>query len=314
MSGFRLWPDAASDVAQRTDLIVVIMLVLSGAILLLVTCRLLGYAIRYRRGSKAPRGPLPEILQREVEVGWTVATALLALVLFAWGGATMLSFGGAEQGDAVEIHVQAKQWMWKTRHANGAQEIDALHVPLGQRVRLIMTSQDVIHSFFVPAFRVKQDVLPGRLTELRFTPTKPGTYELFCAEYCGTLHARMGGTVTVLEPDDYARWLAAQPEADDLAGEGRVLFTALGCSGCHAGSATVHAPRLEGLYGRQVPLSDGHFVTADEAYLRDSILQPAKQVVAGFAPLMPSFAGLVGEDELQRLVAYIRSLREEKSP
>lgn len=229
MSGFRLWPDAASDVAQRTDLIVVIMLVLSGAILLLVTCLLLGFAIRYRRGSKAPRGPLPEILQREVEVGWTVATALLALVLFAWGGATMLSFGGAEQGDAVEIHVQAKQWMWKTRHANGAQEIDALHVPLGQRVRLIMTSQDVIHSFFVPAFRVKQDVLPGRLTELRFTPTKPGTYELFCAEYCGTLHARMGGTVTVLEPDDYARWLAAQPEADDLAGEGRVLFTALGC-------------------------------------------------------------------------------------
>ncbi|MFC0410680.1 cytochrome c oxidase subunit II [Roseomonas elaeocarpi] len=313
MSELRFWPDQASDIAGRTDFLVLILLVITGAIMALVAFLLLGFAIRYRRGSSAKRGELPELLKKEVEIGWTFATLLLALFIFAWGSSTQLSADKPEP-NAIEIHVVAKQWMWKVRHANGAGEIDALHVPRGEQVRLIMTSQDVIHSFFVPQFRVKQDVLPGRLTELRFTPTRAGTYNLFCAEYCGTLHAKMGGTVTVMEPDDYARWLTAQPQGDDMAKEGAALFTSLGCAGCHVGSSTVRAPRLNGIYGTQVQLAGGRTVTADEAYLRDSILQPTRDVVAGFGPQMPSFAGIVGEDDLQRLVAYIRSLHEGDQP
>src|SRR4051812_41747412 len=199
--------------------------------------------------------------------------------------------------------------MWKTRHPSGAREINELHVPIGEPVRLLMTSQDVIHSFFVPAFRIKQDVVPGRLTETWFQATKPGEYHLFCAEFCGTEHAVMGGRIVVMKPDDYARWARAQPESDDLGREGGRLFISLGCSGCHAASSRVHAPSLVGLYGRLVHLSDGRTATADEAYLRDSILQPKKDIVAGFEPIMPSFAGVVDEDDMQRLVAYLMSLR-----
>lgn len=308
MSGLSFWPVAASENAVKVDAIVAFLLVVSGAILALVGALVLTFSIRYRRGSPARRGVLPELVTRHVEVGWIAATLFLALFIFAWAGSTELS--AFQPGpDALEIHVTAKQWMWKTQHPNGAREIDALHVPRGEQVRLLMTSQDAIHSFFVPAFRIKQDVLPGRLTDLRFRATRTGEYTLFCAEYCGTLHARMGGTVTVMEPEDYALWLAAQPEGDDLGREGRALFVALGCAGCHEGSTVVRAPGLAGVYGRAVNLADGRVVRADEAYLRDSILQPKRDVVAGFEPRMPSFAGLVGEDDLLRLVAYIRSLR-----
>jgi cytochrome c oxidase subunit 2 len=311
MGGFRLWPVAASDAAGQVDGIVVLMLVLSGAILALVVGLVAGFAIRYRRGSPAKRGTMPKLLSREIEIGWTLATLLLALFIFFWAASSELRIT-EPAGDAIEIHVVAKQWMWKAQHPNGAREIDALHVPRGERIRLLMTAQDVIHSFYVPEFRVKQDVLPGRLTELGFRPTQLGTFHLLCAEYCGTLHARMGGEVTVMEPADYAKWLAAQPEGDDLGREGAALFVSLGCAGCHAGSTAVRAPDLAGVYGTDVHLADGRVVRADEAYLRDSILQPRRDVVAGYQPLMPSFAGLVGEDELQRLVAYIRSLRLEK--
>ena len=310
MNDFRLWPDAASDVAGRVDAIVIVLMIVAGAILALVLALLVGFSIRYRRGSSAKRGELPEFLKREVEVGWTFATFLLALFIFSWAAATELGVDRARP-DALEIHIIAKQWMWKAQHKNGAREIDTLHVPRGEQVRLLMTSQDAIHSFFIPAFRIKQDVLPGRLTELVFRPTKTGDYHLFCAEYCGTLHARMGGTVTVMEPGDFAKWLAAQPEGDDLGREGAALFVSLGCAGCHIGSTAVRAPNLAGLYGRDVHLASGRVVRVDEAYLRDSILQPYRDVVAGYQPLMPSFAGLVGEDDLQRLVAYIRSLRNE---
>jgi cytochrome c oxidase subunit 2 len=310
MSDLRLWPPAASDVAGRVDQIVILLLILSGAILLLVLALVVGFAIRYRRGSPAKRGLLPKLLSREIEIGWTSATFLLAVFIFFFA-ATSEFWISRPRENALEIHVVAKQWMWKTQHPNGAREIDALHLPRGEPVRLLMTAQDVIHSFYVPAFRIKQDVVPGRLTELVFRPTRTGTYHLLCAEYCGTLHARMGGTVTVMEPADYAKWAAEQPEGDDLGREGAALFVSLGCAGCHVGSTAVRAPNLAGLYGTEVHLSDGRVVTADEAYIRDSILQPRRDVVAGYQPLMPSFAGLVGEDDLQRLVAYIRSLHAE---
>jgi cytochrome c oxidase subunit II len=299
-------PPAASTFAPRVDGIFWLLVAMSAAIMLLVGGVVLLFALRYRRGTNVPRGPVPERLGREIEIGWTAATLFAFLFIF-WFAAAMETSQFRVPANAMEIHVVAKQWMWKIEHANGAREIDALHVPVGVPVRLVMTSQDVIHSFFVPAFRVKQDVLPGRYVEAWFQPTKVGTYHLFCTEYCGTDHARMIGGVVVMTPGDFARWSAGQPQGDSLADQGAILFDRAGCSGCHNGSDRVRAPGLAGLYGRRVPLDGGGFATADEAYLRDSILLPQKQIVAGYAPIMPSYAGVLGEDEVIRIVAYLKS-------
>jgi cytochrome c oxidase subunit 2 len=201
--------------------------------------------------------------------------------------------------------------MWKIEHPSGAREINELHVPRGRPVKLVMTSQDVIHSFYVPAFRVKRDVVPGRFAVLWFTATRSGEYHLLCAEYCGTDHSRMGGRIVVLEPDAYARWLESGSHESSLASRGAAKFVSLGCSGCHVGSTLVHAPDLRHLYGRTVPLADGSFVRVDERYLRDSILLPGKDIAAGYADDMPSFAGRVSEEDLLELIEYIKSLAPE---
>ncbi|MGO4572632.1 cytochrome c oxidase subunit II [Microvirga sp. 2TAF3] len=302
-----LMPDVASTQAAKTDTLFFALLGLSSAIILLVLVLVATFAIRYRRGSRANRGSLPPILSREFEIGWTATTLFVFLFLFWWAGSSQLS-ALAPPKDAIEIHVVAKQWMWKTQHSNGAREINELHAPLGVPVRLIMTSQDAIHSFFMPAFRIKKDVLPGRYTETWFEASKLGVFHLFCAEFCGTDHSRMLGRIVIMTPEDYARWLTAQPEGDDLAHEGAALFATRGCSGCHAPSSPVHAPNLAGLYGRTVQLADGRTVTADDAYIRDSILQPGRDVVAGYEAIMPSFASILSDGEIQSLVAYIRSL------
>ncbi len=307
-----LWPQAASEQAGTVDAIFIALLVFCGALFLLVLGLLVVFSIRYRRGSKAKRGDLPEVLRRDIEIGWYAVITFLAIFMFGWAGATQLALDAPPPG-ALEIHVVAKQWMWKVEHPNGAREINELHIPRGEPVRLVMTSQDVIHSFFVPAFRRKQDVVPGRFTETWFTPTEEGEFHLLCAEFCGTAHSRMGGRVVVMAPEAYAAWVAAQPQGDTLAREGERLFAAYGCSGCHAPASAVHAPRLAGLYGRPVQLSDGRVARADDAYLRDSILQPRRDVVAGYQPIMPSFGGLIEEGELQRIIAYIRSLRPEEA-
>ncbi|MBR0994552.1 cytochrome c oxidase subunit II [Bradyrhizobium japonicum] len=301
----------ASTHAGAVDHIFYLLLALSGTTVILVFGLILLFAVRYRRGSKAKRGPMPEILSREFEIGWTLATLLTFIFLFWWASSADLSSLAAPP-HALEIHVVAKQWMWKTQHTNGAREINALHVPLNRPVHLLMSSQDVIHSFFVPAFRVKQDVVPGRDTDIWFQASKRGTFPLLCAEYCGTNHSMMRGKIVVMRQDDYARWLTQQPEGDDLAHEGAKLFVSQGCAGCHAASSNVHAPRLAGLYGRTVQLADGRTVSASDAYIRDSILQPKRDVVAGFEPIMPSFKGLLDDGEIQSLTAYIRSLREEQ--
>ena len=297
----------ASTQAERIDLIFYSLLILSGLIAGLVATLLVTFAVRYRRGSRAKRGPLPKLVSRELEVGWTAATLFLFLFVFWWAASADLG-GLATPKNAIEIHVIAKQWMWKTQHSTGAREIDALHVPVDRPVRLIMSSQDVIHSFFVPAFRIKQDVLPQRRTETWFQATKTGTFPLLCTEYCGTDHSMMRGKIVVMRPEDYAEWLVRQPEGDDLAHQGAALFVSRGCSGCHSVSSAVHAPRLPGLYGRVVPLADGRTVKADEAYIRDSILQPKRDIAAGYEPIMPSYAGLLDDGEVQSLTAYIRSL------
>ncbi len=303
-------PEATTHAAD-VDKIFYLLLVLSGATAAVVFGAILVLAVRYRRGSAAQRGPLPEIVSREFEIGWTTATLFAFLFLFWWASSADLSRFSAP-ANALEIHVVAKQWMWKTQHANGAREINALHIPVDRPVRLSMSSQDVIHSFFIPAFRVKQDVLPGRDTDVWFQATKTGVFPLLCAEYCGTDHSTMRGRITVMRQEDFTSWLSQQPEGDDLAHEGAKLFVAQGCSGCHAASSNVHAPRLAGLYGRIVQLADGRQVKADEAYIRDSILQPKRDVVAGFEPIMPSFSGLLDDGDIQSLTAYIRSLAQEK--
>ena len=299
-------PEATTHAAQ-VDRIFTLLLLLSGATVVVVFGLMLIFAVRYRRGSAAKRGPLPEIVSREFEIGWTTATLFTFGFLFWWASSADLA-SLSVPANALEIHVVAKQWMWKTQQPNGAREINALHIPVDRPVRLFMSSQDVIHSFFVPAFRVKQDVLPGRDTNIWFQPSKTGVFPLLCAEYCGTDHSVMRGSITVMQPEDYAKWLSQQPEGDDLAHEGARLFIAQGCSGCHASSSSVHAPDLAGLYGRTVQLSDGRTIKADDAYIRDSILQPKRDVVAGYEPIMPSFDGLLDDGEIQSLTAYIRSL------
>ena len=294
----------ASTIAPEIDRIFLILCLIGGGVMLLVGVLIFLFAVRYRRGSGAKRGPLPAILSREVEIGWTVATGFVFLFIAWFATAAELPQFEVPK-DAATIHIVARQWMWKVEHPSGAREIDALTVPTGVPVVLVMTSQDVIHSFSVPAFRVKQDVLPGRYTTIWFQATKPGDYRLLCTEYCGTDHSRMTGWVHVLAPEAYARWTAAQPRGDDLAAQGAALYRSLGCSGCHDGGARVRAPSLAGIYGRPQPLADGSFAVADEAYLRDSIMLPQKQVAAGYDAVMPSYQGIASEDQVVALIAYL---------
>ena len=268
------------------------------------------YAIRYRAASTVDRGNLAE-KSWVIEIGWTAATLLVFFGLFLWGADLYVRLYSPPD-NAFRIYVVGKQWMWKLQYPDGQREINSLHVPLGRPVQLIMTSEDVIHDFAVPALRIKHDVLPGRYDTIWFQATEAGTYHLFCTQFCGTDHASMTGSVTVMSEPDFARWLAGQSSDGTLAAQGRSLFIQDGCDGCHSGRGTVRAPSLAGLFGSPVPLADGRVVKADEGYIRDSILFPQRQLVAGFAPVMPSFAGRIGEEDLLKLVAYIKSLKAEE--
>jgi cytochrome c oxidase subunit 2 len=291
------------------DLLFIGLLTISLGVALLLFILLLVFAIRYRAGSKADRSH-PVRKTWYWEIGWTTLTLLGFLGLFVWGASLYLDVY-RDTPDAMPIYVVAKQWMWHVQHQGGQREINELHIPVHRSVQLIMASQDVIHSFFVPAFRVKHDVVPGRYQNLWFRADKTGEFQLLCAEFCGTDHSRMIGRIVVMEPHDFETWLSHQQAPGTLAREGADLFRQLGCSGCHVGQGTVRAPSLDGLFGKPVPLQDGTVVVADDRYIRDSILMPASQVAAGYAPVMPSFAGRVSEDELIRLVAYIKSLSPE---
>jgi cytochrome c oxidase subunit 2 len=298
---------AASDYAHSIDQLFWLLVIISGFIVGLVSVLIVIFLAKYRRGNEAKRREVPQWLSHEIEIGWTVATLFLFLFIFWWAGTRELS-ALAPPGNALEIHVVAKQWMWRFQHPSGAREIDELHVPSHTPVRLAMTSEDVIHDLYLPALRLKQDILPDRYTYLWFTATKTGTFHLTCAEYCGTDHSTMAGKLVIVAPQDYSRWTAAQPQGDNLAHQGEAVFRSLGCSGCHTPGSTVHAPDLHGVYDHLVQLSDGRTVTADEAYLRDSILLPGKDIVAGFAPVMPSFTGVASEDQIVELLAYLKSL------
>jgi cytochrome c oxidase subunit 2 len=312
----RLWlPGAASGYASEVDVLFYAVLTTTVLVAVVITVMIGWFSFRYRAGSPAPRAIADARRERSfrvaLEVFWIGIPLLLFLGAFAWA-AELYVVRSLPPPGAMDVFVVAKQWMWKVQHSGGQREINELHVPTGRPVRLTMTSEDVIHSFYVPAFRVKQDVLPGRYTTLWFDADRAGTYHLFCAEYCGTDHARMGGRVVALAPADYARWLAEQGSPMTMAARGEALFRQFGCSGCHGANSTVPAPKLDGVFGRPVPLSDGSVVIADERYIRDSILTPAKQVAAGYAPIMPSFAGRISEEDVGDLVAYLKQLGAEK--
>ena len=296
----------ASSLAPQVDLLFWFMVGMCSVVALGVVIAVVYFSVRYRHGSHANReGSASQSLR--IELTWTLIPLALFVAVFVWSLRIFVRMHSAPD-IAQTVYVVARQWMWKVQHAGGQREINTLHVPLGEPIRLTMTSEDVIHSFYVPAFRVKQDVLPGRYTQLWFTATQLGDFPLFCAEYCGLDHAKMGGSVVVMRPADFARWLDAHPGPRSLAAAGAALFREHSCGGCHGADSTVHAPDLNGLYGRPVQLSDGSTVIADDSYLRDSIVLPNKQVVDGYAPLMPSFAGQLSEEELLALIDYLKSL------
>jgi cytochrome c oxidase subunit 2 len=310
MSDFiALWPGQASAYGAEVDTLIagftVLIVLLSAPVFVLIVV----FAFKYRRGKPADRSH-PVNRNVWLETSWAVVPFLLTLVFYVWAARLFFDIHHPPDG-ALEIAVVAKQWMWKFQHPGGQREIDELHLPAGEPVRLRMASQDVIHSLFVPALRLKQDVVPGRYTTMWFRADRPGTYRIACAEFCGTDHSTMGGSLVVLTPSDYAQWLERSDVDPTPVAEGRALFRSRGCSGCHGPAATVHAPSLAGLYGRPVPLQDGSVVTADAQYIRDSILLPQSQIAAGYPPIMPTFRNLLDEEEVLALVAYIQSLRPE---
>ncbi|MFO1465675.1 MAG: cytochrome c oxidase subunit II [Steroidobacteraceae bacterium] len=309
MSRFFAMPPAASAFAGRVDTLLFTVTAVTGAVAIAITVTIIVFSLRYRRSRTAPRQAPPGASgsSRRLEIAWIGIPLLVFMSFYVWGARLYFDYARAP-AKSLEIYVVAKQWMWELEHRNGRREINTLHVPRGAPVRLIMTSQDAIHSFFVPGLRIKHDVLPGRYESLQFTATRDGTYHLFCAEYCGTDHARMGGQVFIMEPADYGRWLDTGGVQESLAGRGAALFRQSGCSGCHAAGSQVHAPDLNGLFGRMVPLSDGSFVKADERYVRDSILQPSAQIAAGYADLMPSYVGRLSDEDLLELMEYLKSL------
>jgi cytochrome c oxidase subunit 2 len=308
MWNFPLFPERASSVAGQVDALFLAVLAITLFFTALICFLILYHAIKYRRGSPADRTN-PVSHNTTIEAIWIGIPLFIALCIFVPGTFVFFNLYDPPE-NAADIYILGRQWMWELRHPEGRREINELHVPLNRPIRLTMTSQDVIHSFYIPAFRIKQDVVPGRYTSLWFRPTRPGRYHLFCAEYCGTKHSGMIGWVVVMEPTEFQQWLEeggmGQQEAMSVAGER--LFRRLGCSGCHGANATVRAPILDGVYGHPVPLEGGGFVNADERYIRDSILLPQSQVVAGYKAVMPTFQGHISEDELLKVIAYIKAL------
>jgi len=300
-----LMPPSAATSADRLDALFLFLVASSALITLVIFACLIVFSVKYRRrpGNEVAR---QIVGSWKLETTWTLIPLGLSMIPFFWG-ATLYFDLSSPPDNALNVRVVARQWMWKFEHPDGQSEIDELHVPVGQPVRLTMISQDVIHSFFVPAFRVKMDVLPGRYTTAWFQATTAGRYRLECAEFCGLDHSRMTGWIVVMEPADFANWLATQG-TQSLASQGERLFQQLGCNGCHRADTLARAPRLDGLYGQTVRLQDGSQVLADDTYIRTSIINPSGQVVDGWQPIMPTFQGQLSEEQLLTLVEYIRSI------
>lgn len=302
-----LFPEDASSFAWQVDALYVYLILISLFFTVLIVAGIFYFMVRYRERGKFENGA--EIHgSMMLETTWSIIPFVISMTIFL-GGAAVYYNQYRPPKDAMDVYVVGKQWMWKVQHASGQREINELHVPVGHKVRLTMTTEDVLHDFSIPAFRTKMDVVPGRYTTLWFEPTKVGKYHLFCAEYCGLNHSGMGGWVYVMEKDDFANWLSGNASNQTPVEAGKELFeTKLGCASCHAGGPNQRGAKLEGVFGTQVKLMGGQTVTADEAYLRESILNPGAQVVEGYQPIMPTFKGQVSEEQLVSLIAYIKSL------
>lgn len=304
---FPLFPPAASTVAVEMDLLYGFIVAVCAFFTVLVAALVVYFTVKYRR--RQPDDVGADIHgSLSLELTWTFIPLVLSLVMFAWGASLFFRLA-TPPANAMELFVVGKQWMWKVQHPEGVREINEMHVPIGRPVRITLGSEDVLHDYSIPAFRVKMDAVPGKLTTLWFEATTPGRYHIFCAEYCGTKHSGMIGEVIAMHPQDYEVWLAGGRSTGTAAQNGERLFSDLACITCHKNDSTGRGPSLLGVFGSQVELTDGHKVTADENYLRESIMNSQAKIVKGYQGIMPAFQGMVSEENLLQLIAYIKTLK-----
>ena len=306
-ASFPLFPPNASSVATEMDLLYLFIVAVSAFFAIVVTALVVAFAIKFKRRH-------PDDVGKDIhgslalELTWTIIPFILSMIMFIWGASLFYRLA-KPPADAMDIFVVGKQWMWKVQHPEGVREINEMHVPAGRNIRITLGSEDVLHNFSLPAFRVKMDAVPGKWTTLWFNATVPGTYYIFCAEYCGTKHSGMIGQVIVMAPQDYQTWLAGGRSSGSAVENGERLFTELACITCHKADATGRGPSLVWLFGATVTLADGREVTADDNYLRESIMNSQAKVVKGYQPIMPAFQGRVSEEHLLQVVAYIKTLK-----
>jgi cytochrome c oxidase subunit 2 len=306
LPGIPLFPEQASTIAPAVDNLYFFILGVTAFFALLVVVLVLYFAIKYRDDTGLKVGA-PITGSIPLEIGWSLVPFFVAMAIFVWS--TVVFFQIVRPPDqALEIYATGKRWMWRFQHLSGHREINQLHVPVGRPVKITFTSEDVLHDLYIPNFRVKADAIPGRYSTIWFDATKTGEFHLFCAEYCGTKHSGMIGTVYVMEPDDYQQWLSGGGVTGTLSARGEQLFQQLACNTCHVSDGTGRGPALAGVFGSQVTLNNGQTVLADESYVRESILNPQSKLVEGYQPLMPTFQGLVNEEGLSSLIEYVKSL------
>jgi cytochrome c oxidase subunit 2 len=300
-----LFPREASTIAPYMDALYFFLLGMTVTGVILVGAIVTTFSLRYRK-SKSPVATQIEG-STLLEATWTIIPLGIFLVAFVWGALLYFRIY-TPPINSMNIYIVGKQWMWKAEHPGGQHEINALHVPTGQPIQLTMISQDVFHSFSIPEFRIKREVIPGRYSTVWFQATTPGEYHLFCTQYCGTNHSVMIGTITVLSPSDYKKWTEESTSGMSLAQNGERLFASMGCNACHSGNAAARGPNLAAVYGSKLQLTNGSSVLVNEAYLRDAILNPSQHVTAGYAPIMPTYQGQISEDGLIDIVEYLKTL------
>ena len=305
LTNFALFPPEASKIAPQMDALYFFIVLVSLVGLTIVVLLVTSFSILYSK----KRHPVAVQIEGStlLEATWTIIPLGLFLVMFVWGALIYFRVY-TPPANAMNIYVVGKQWMWKAEHPGGQHEINALHVPINRPIQLTLISQDVFHSFSIPAFRVKREAIPGRYTSVWFEATTPGTYHLFCTQYCGTEHSHMIGEVVVLTPDDYKKWLASSTSGASLAQNGERLFASLSCTACHNTRPDARGPNLANVYGAKLRLANGQTVTADDAYLREAILSPSQHITQGYAPIMPTYQGQISEDGVIALVEYIKNL------
>jgi len=306
----QLRPEDASTSAGQVDRLYFFLTGLTLFFTFVIFATIFYFMIKYRRRSEKERPPETEE-SKVLEITWIVIPGLICVAIFLWSSSIFFAAARPPRG-ATEIFVVGKQWMWQLQHPEGPREINQLHIPVGVPVQLTMTSEDVIHDFFVPAFRIKMDVVPGRYTSEWFQATKTGSYHLFCAQFCGTLHSGMLGSIEVLSPSDYAQWLRDNSGNKSMAESGQELFARLGCDTCHLADGTGSGPALQGRFGKQVTLRDGQTRVMDDAYVRQSILNPSSLPLPNYRPVMPTFQGQVNEEQILQLIAYLKSIASER--